>query len=109
MSQSVFMYTELHEVHKLDSLDLIDSKIFRNPEKAAAESTWERLIFSLVTDSRNVRDVTFTELKECGLAKANLDGEVVSLFPDPRYSKLDRSICANGGNDGHVKSFFVSQ
>ena len=63
-------------------------------------STCEQLISSLVTDNRRVSDVAFTELEERDLAADDLDvEEVVALYLDPCYSKLDKSICDNGGND----------
>ena len=66
-------------------------------------STCEQLISSLVTDNRRVSDVAFTELEERDLAADDLDvEEVVALYLDPCYSKLNKSICANGGNDGEM-------
>lgn len=59
----------------------------------------ERLISSLVTDSRRVHDVAFTEPKERVLAADDFDVEFFALYLDPRYPKLDTSICAIGGND----------
>lgn len=100
LSQSIFLCHELLEVLKLDSFDMIDWKTFWDPSKPTAESASERLISSLASESRKVRDVAFTELEERGLASADLDVEVIALYLDPRYSKLDKSFCANGDNDG---------
>lgn len=92
----------LHEVLKLDALDIIGWKTFRDPQKATEASTCERLIPSLTADSRRVRDVAFAELEDRGLAAADLDVEVVALYIDLRYSKLDKSTCTNGDNDGDM-------
>lgn len=94
LSQSIFMCHELGETSIHWTLC--------NPEKATAGSRSEWFISSLASDSRKVREVAFTELEERGLASADLDGEVVALYLDPRYSKFIKSICANGGNGGGV-------
>lgn len=49
-----------------------------------------------------MRNVAFTELEERDLATAELDVEVIALYLDPRYLKLDQSFCSNGDNDGEM-------